>query len=113
MQGEETSFGVNKKYDINANMLSPGRTEPVEHSFMGEQRSSSKNFSSSPDMEQGLDPLFWLGKVALTPPNASQVTLVCVWCRNMFLQDPAQAGMQTGAIGTMCPSCSSTIPPQF
>ncbi|KAK6115480.1 hypothetical protein DH2020_007749 [Rehmannia glutinosa] len=117
---KEGLFGVNKNYDIHTDMLRPGRTDPVEYSFMGEQSSNtspgeSKIFSYSADMEQGLDPSFWLGKDALMP-NAShtnQVPLVCVWCRNVFFHDPIQAGIQTGAIGTMCSSCSSRIPGQF
>lgn len=87
---------------------------------MGEQRSNSlpveesKIYSFNTNMEQGLDPSFWLGKDALTPNDASQTTSVCVWCRNVFFHDPVQpGGVQTGAIGTMCPSCTSRMPGQF
>ncbi|EYU29612.1 hypothetical protein ABFS82_03G023100 [Erythranthe guttata] len=115
---EESPFSLNKKYDFHTDMLRPGRPEPVEYSFMGEQSSNtlsgeSKIFSSfSENMDQGLDHSFWLGKDDLMP-NASQTTSVCVWCRNIFFQDTVQSGIQTGAIGTMCPSCSTRIPGQF
>ncbi|KAL8514029.1 hypothetical protein ACS0TY_013227 [Phlomoides rotata] len=117
-KGEEDSFGVNKNYDFQSDMLRPGRIQPVEYSFMGEQSSNSlpgesKIYSFNTNMEQGLDPSFWLGKDALTPNAASQATSVCVWCRNVFFHDPVQDGVQTGAIGTMCPSCSSRMPGQF
>lgn len=80
---------------------------------MGEQSSNSlpgesKIYSYNTNMEEGLDPSFWLRKDALTP-NTSQATSVCVWCRNVFFHDPVQAGVQTGAIGTICPSCSSRM----
>ncbi|GER54108.1 methyl binding domain protein [Striga asiatica] len=114
---KEGLFSMNS-YDIRTDMSSPAGFNPVEYSFMGEQSSSSlpeesKVFSSNVDMKQGLDPGFWLGKDDLTSSatnNINHVTLVCVWCRNVFFQDARQAGNQTGEIGTMCPSCSSRIP---
>lgn len=119
-KGQESTFGVNHNYDIQNDMLRPGRTQPVEYSFMGEQRVSSlpgeaKIFPYDTSTKQGMDTSFWLGKDALTPnaSHASQATSVCVWCRNVFFHEPEQAGMQTGAIGTICPSCSSRIPGQF
>ncbi|KAL0288024.1 UNVERIFIED_CONTAM: hypothetical protein Scaly_2746500 [Sesamum calycinum] len=119
-KAEEGSFGVNKNYDTHADMLRPGRAEPVEYSFMGDQSSNSlaaesKIFSYTANMDHGLGSTFWLGKDALTPNTAhsNQVASVCVWCRNMFFHEPTQLGTQTGAIGTICPSCSSRIPGQF
>ncbi|KAH6756761.1 hypothetical protein C2S53_000851 [Perilla frutescens var. hirtella] len=120
-KGQESSFGVNHNYGIQNDTSRPGRTQPVEYSFMGEQCVSSlpgeaKIFPYGTNTEQGMDTSFWLGNDALTPnasSHASQATCVCVWCRNVFFDEPVQAGMQTGAIGTICPSCSSRIPGQF
>ncbi|KAL1540459.1 methyl-CpG-binding domain-containing protein [Salvia divinorum] len=116
-KGQESSFGV----DHNYGMMRPGRAQPVEYSFMGEQLVNSslpgeaKNFPYDTNVEQEMDPSFWLGKDALTPNafRVSQATSVCVWCRNVFFNEHIQAGMQAGAIGTICPSCSSRIPEQF
>lgn len=111
---------MNNNYGIQSEMMRPGRTQPVEYSFMGDQRVNSlpgepKVFPYGTNMEQGMDSSFWLGKDASTAnaSHASQATSVCVWCRNIFFHEPVQAGMQAGAIGTICPSCSSKIPGQF
>ncbi|KAK6130736.1 hypothetical protein DH2020_035524 [Rehmannia glutinosa] len=114
-KAEEGSFGVSKNAGIRTNTLRPGRNEPVEYSFMGEQSSNSlpggsKMFSHNANTEQGLDPSFWLGNDALMPNTAdtNQSTSVCVWCRSLFYQEHVQPqpGIQTGAIGSLCPSCS-------
>ncbi|KAL1546997.1 methyl-CpG-binding domain-containing protein [Salvia divinorum] len=118
--GQESSFGVDHNYSIQSDMMRPVRAQPVEYSFMSEQRVNSlpgeaKNFPYGSNMEQEMDPSFWLGKDALTPnaSRISQATSICVWCRNVFLNEHAEAGVQTGAIGTICPSCSSRIPGHF
>lgn len=98
-------------------MMRQGRAQPVEYSFMGEQRVNSlheepKIFPYATNMEQGMDSSFWLGNDALKP-NASHPTQpasACVYCRNVFFHDPIQAGIQTA---TICPSCSSRFPGQF
>ncbi|KAI3460038.1 hypothetical protein Pfo_016701 [Paulownia fortunei] len=119
-KAEEVSFGVRTNYDIRTDILRPGRTEPVEYSFMGEQSSNSlpgesKIFSPNTNLEQGLDPSVWLGKDALMPNTAhnNRATSVCVWCRSLFYQEQVQPGIPTGAIGSLCPSCSTRIPVQF
>ncbi|XP_042046909.1 uncharacterized protein LOC121792855 [Salvia splendens] len=118
--GQESSFGVDHNYGIQSDMMRPVRAQPVEYSFMSEQRVNSlpgeaKNFPYGTNMEQEMDPSFWLGKDALMPnaSHISQATSICVWCRNVFLNEHVEAGVQTGAIGTICPSCSSRIPGHF
>ncbi|XP_057794538.1 uncharacterized protein LOC131010867 [Salvia miltiorrhiza] len=117
-KGQESSFGVDHNFGIQSGMMRPGRAQPVEYSFMGERVNSlpgdAKNFPYGNNVEQEMDPSFWLGKDALTPnaSRASQATSICVWCRNVFFHEQVQAGIQTGAIGTICPSCSSS-PGQF
>ncbi|KAL6578352.1 methyl-CpG-binding domain-containing protein [Orobanche minor] len=123
-KGEQGSFGVSKNPDIHTGNPRPGRSEPVEYSFMGEQSSislpgESRIFSHDTTIEQGLaDPSFCLGNDALMLNIAEtnhQSTSVCVWCRSMFYQQQVQTqtGIQTGAIGSLCPSCSTRIPGHF
>ncbi|XP_047982816.1 uncharacterized protein LOC125223627 isoform X1 [Salvia hispanica] len=118
--GQGSSFGVDHNYGIQSDMMRPVRAQPVEYSFMSEQRVNSlpgeaKNFPYGTNMEQEMDPSFWLGKDALTPnaSRISQATSICVWCSNVFLNEHVEAGAQTGAIGTICPSCSSRNPGHF
>lgn len=118
LQGEGL-FGANQKYDggIGFEGLRLGRTEPVEYSFMTSQSSSSlpgesKGYQYGVNTGQGFDSSFWLGRDALMPnvtaPNREPT--VCMWCRNEFYQDPIPTGAQTGgAIGSMCPDCSSRV----
>lgn len=115
-------FGENEKYDGNTGFdgLRSDRSGPVEYSFMGTQ--SSNSLQEEPrvlpydvDIEQGFDSSFWLGKDDLMPNLAgrNQVTMVCVWCRNVFCQEPNQLGAEAGSIGTICPTCSGRISGQF
>ncbi|KAK4352395.1 hypothetical protein RND71_027913 [Anisodus tanguticus] len=118
----QSLFGENEKYDGNTGFdgLRSDRTEPVEYSFMGTQ--SLNSLQEEPrilpydvDIEQGFNSSFWLGKDDLMPNLAgrNQVTLVCVWCRNEFYQEPNQLGAEAGSIGSMCPTCSGRISGQF
>ncbi|KAK4428555.1 Methyl-CpG-binding domain-containing protein 8 [Sesamum alatum] len=91
-KGEQGSFGVNKNYDTHADMLRPGRAEPVEYSFMGDQSSNSLAAESK---------IFLISR-----KHGSRIG-------NVFFHEPTQLGTQTGAIGTICPACSSRIPGQF
>ncbi|KAL6527264.1 methyl-CpG-binding domain-containing protein [Orobanche gracilis] len=122
--GEQESFGVSKIPDIHTGNPRPGRSKPVEYSFMGEQSSislpgESTILSHHTTIQQGLaDPSFCLGNDALmlnTAETNHQCTSVCVWCRSMFYQQQVQTqtGIQTGAIGSLCPSCSTRIPCHF
>ncbi|XP_022884880.1 uncharacterized protein LOC111401396 [Olea europaea var. sylvestris] len=115
---------VQEKYNINANVegISSGRSEPVEYSFLGSNSSNvipmeSNVFSHNSNMEQGLDSSFWLGNNALMPnteENRSKSSSVCVWCRNVFYHETNQHEMEAaGAIGSMCPTCSTRIPGNF
>ncbi|XP_055833827.1 uncharacterized protein LOC129902545 isoform X2 [Solanum dulcamara] len=115
-------FAENEKYDGNTGFdgLRSDRSGPVEYSFMGTQ--SSNSLQEEPrvlpydvDIEQGFDSSFWLGKDDLMPNLAgrNQVTMVCVWCRNVFCQEPNQLGAEAGSIGAMCPTCSGRISGQF
>ncbi|XP_073150061.1 uncharacterized protein [Henckelia pumila] len=119
-KGEEGSFGVNDSFDILDDATRPGKTVPVEYSFMDELSSDSVPGESKifpyVDVGQGLDPSFWLGNENLmtNTDGGHLVTSICVWCRNVFYHEPSQTRMQqTGAIGSMCPSCSNRIPGQF
>ncbi|XP_059279751.1 uncharacterized protein LOC132033722 [Lycium ferocissimum] len=122
MSKVQSLFGENEKYDGNTGFdgLRSDRTEPVEYSFMGTQ--SLNSLQEEPrvlpydvDIEQGFNSSFWLGKDDLMPNLAgrNQVTLVCVWCRNEFYQEPNQLGAEAGSIGSMCPTCSGRISGQF
>ncbi|KAK4722422.1 hypothetical protein R3W88_012655 [Solanum pinnatisectum] len=108
-------FGENEKYDGNTGFdgLSSDRSGPVEYSFMSTQ--SSNSLQEEPrvlpydvDIEQGFNSSFWLGKDNLMPnlAGSNQVTMVCVWCRNLFYQDSNQ--LEAGSIGAMCPTCSGS-----
>ncbi|GFQ07605.1 methyl-cpg-binding domain-containing protein 8 [Phtheirospermum japonicum] len=44
--------------------------------------------------------------------DTSEGTSVCVWCRSLFYHQE-QVETQTGAIGSLCPSCSTRMPGQF
>ncbi|CAI9753527.1 unnamed protein product [Fraxinus pennsylvanica] len=123
-QDAQGLFEVQEKYNINANVegMSSGRAEPVEYSFLGSNSSNvipmeSSAFSHNTNMEQGLDSSFWLGNNALMPnttDNRSKSSSVCVWCRNVFYHETNQPEMEaTGAIGSMCPACSTRIPGHF
>lgn len=122
-KGHEGLFGVNHKYDCDSSFegLTLGRSEPMEYSFMTVQSSNplpdeTKGFSFNADTQQGFDSSFWLGKESLMQniTAQNQVATLCVWCRNEFYQDAAAtSGAQTGAIGSMCPACSSRISQQF
>ncbi|KAJ8555573.1 hypothetical protein K7X08_013069 [Anisodus acutangulus] len=118
----QSLFGENEKYDGNTGFdgLRSERTEPVEYSFMGTH--SLNSLQEEPrvlpydvDIDQGFNSSFWLGKDDLMPNLAgrNQVTLVCVWCRNEFYQEPNQLGAEAGSIGSMCPTCSGRISGQF
>ncbi|KAH0681387.1 hypothetical protein KY284_022472 [Solanum tuberosum] len=113
-------FGENEKYDSNTGFdgLSSDRSGPVEYSFMSTQ--SSNSLQEEPrvlpydvDIEQGFNSSFWLGKDNLMPnlAGSNQVTMVCVWCRNLFYQDSNQ--LEAGSIGAMCPTCSGSTAGQF
>lgn len=97
-----------------------GHIEPVEFSFLTTQNLSSlqgdsKAMSYNTEVGPGFDSSFWLEKDALSLNTAANnlVTAVCIWCTNEFHHDPAQAGTQTGAIGTVCPNCSAKVSQQF
>ncbi|XP_010320178.1 uncharacterized protein [Solanum lycopersicum] len=113
-------YGENEKYNGNTGFdgLSSDRTGPVEYSFMSTQ--SSNSLQEEPrvlpydvDIEQGFNSSFWLGKDNLMPnlAGSNQVTMVCVWCRNLFYQDSNQ--LEAGSIGAMCPTCSGSTAGQF
>ncbi|KAL3504748.1 hypothetical protein ACH5RR_034589 [Cinchona calisaya] len=111
-------FGVNQKYEGGTGFEGSrlGRSEPVEYSFMTTQSSNSipgesKGLSYEVNTGQGFEHSFWLGKDALMSnvTDQNQVSTVCVWCRNEFYQDPIPSEAQTGAIGSMCPACSSKV----
>ncbi|XP_027093346.2 uncharacterized protein [Coffea arabica] len=116
-------FGVNQNYEGGTGFegLRLGRSNPVEYSFMTAQSSNSipgenKGFSYDVNTGQQYDSSFWLGMDALMPNVTGQnpVPTFCVWCRNEFYQEePVPSGAEAGAIGSMCPACSSKISQRF
>ncbi|KAF3632482.1 putative LRR receptor-like serine/threonine-protein kinase-like [Capsicum annuum] len=112
-----TLFGENEKYDGNTGFdgLRSDRSGPVEYSFMGTHSLNSLQEEPQVYIEQGFNSSFWLGKDNVMPNLAGRnpTTVVCVWCRNEFYQEPDQLGAEAGSIGFMCPTCSGRISGQF
>lgn len=119
-KAEDGLYKFGDKYDRESCFaeLGSGRTEPVEFSFLTAPNSTS--FQGVPDknsygsqMEQPFGSSYWINKHDLVQniPSRSQVTSVCVWCRNEFLQEPVHFGTQA-AIGSMCPTCRTRISEQ-
>ncbi|KAM7516824.1 hypothetical protein LguiA_006407 [Lonicera macranthoides] len=120
-KGQDGLFRLNEKYESQSafQALRPGRSEPVEFSFLSAQNSNplqgdtTKSFSYDTRMERQYDSSFWLGRDALMPNIGSsssrdQITTICVWCRNQFHQEPVHFGTQA-AIGPVCPTCRARI----
>ncbi|KAG5544000.1 hypothetical protein RHGRI_016676 [Rhododendron griersonianum] len=123
-KGENELLEVNGKYDsmLGFEGAQSGHIEPVEFSFLTTQNLSSlqgdskaMSYNTEVGPGPGFDSSFWLEKDALSLNTAANnlVTAVCIWCTNEFHHDPAQAGTQTGAIGTVCPNCSAKVSQQF
>lgn len=112
-QGQGSSYGITESYNGGTSTYGSSRPEPVEYSFMGQSPNSlpgdSKIYQYEASAEQGLNPSYWLGKDALMHgiAPATQVPAECAWCKSVFYHDPVQSGVQSGAIGVICPSCSS------
>lgn len=119
-KAEDGLYRLGDKYDRESCFaeLGSGRTEPVEFSFLTAPNSTSfqgvpvKN-SYNPGMEQPFGSSYWINKHDLVQniSSRSQVTSVCVWCRNEFLHEPVHPGTQA-AIGSMCPTCRTRISEQ-
>ncbi|KAK1391453.1 MBD domain-containing protein [Heracleum sosnowskyi] len=108
-KAEDGLYRLGDKYDRESCFaeLGSGRTEPVEFSFLTAPNSTS--FQGVPDknsygagMEQPFGSSYWINKHDLVQniSSRSQVTSVCVWCRNEFLHEPVHPGNQA-AIGSM------------
>ncbi|KAL8128237.1 uncharacterized protein LOC141721689 isoform X2 [Apium graveolens] len=119
-EAEDGLYRIGDKYDRESCFaeLGSSRTEPVEFSFLTAPNSTS--FQGVPDknsygagVEQPFGSSYWINKHDLVQniPSRSQVTTVCVWCRNEFLHEPVHPGTQA-AIGSMCPTCRTRISEQ-
>ncbi|XP_057975022.1 uncharacterized protein LOC131162490 isoform X2 [Malania oleifera] len=114
-KGENEIFGVNEKFDRISGLdrLRSGSIEHLEFDFLTSQTNSlsddSKVLSYDGPVEQGFDTPVWLETEALLPKIASrhQISAICVWCRNEFLHEAVNPGIQAGSIGLMCPTCKA------
>ncbi|GFY96123.1 methyl-CPG-binding domain 8 [Actinidia rufa] len=120
-KGEHELLNVDRKYDSMSGFegTQSDRSEHVEFSFLTPQSlnplpGDSKALSYETEM-RGFDSSFWLEKDALSLNIAARnhVTTVCAWCRNEFHQDSVHSGTQTGAVVSICPTCSANVSAQF
>ncbi|XP_059633666.1 uncharacterized protein LOC132276311 [Cornus florida] len=121
-KGENELSRFNEKYDSMSGLegMRSGSIEHVEFDFLHSQNlnshpENSKVLAYNTEIGQGFGSSFWLEKDALSPNVAArnQITSICVWCRNVFHHEPVHTGTQTGAIGSLCPTCNAKISEQF
>jgi hypothetical protein len=95
-----------------SSLQNPNHNHNHNHNHNNINNNTHNQFHKS-RMEREYDMPFWLGRDALMPnlggPSSSgirrdQISSICQWCRNPYLQEPVIFGAQS-AVGPVCPSC--------